>query len=127
VRNAGYPKNDVIGHRITEFVDEDGRKILEAERARRMQGQEEPYEITWTKRDGEKVSAIISPRAMRDSEGRFKGSFAVITDITARRRTEEALRESEHQLRSVSSQLLTARKRSADASRGNCTMSWDNL
>jgi PAS domain S-box-containing protein len=106
----GYPKNEVIGHRITEFVDEDGRKILEAERARRMQGQEEPYEITWTKRDGEKVSAIISPRAMRDSEGRFKGSFAVITDITARRRTEEALRESEHQLRSVSSQLLTAQE-----------------
>jgi PAS domain S-box-containing protein len=106
----GFPRNEVVGRKVTDFVDEDGKRILEAQRARRMEGREAPYELTWTKRDGTRVTAIISPRAILDSEGRFKGSFAVITDISERRRSEEALRESERQLRSVSSQLLLAQE-----------------
>jgi DNA-binding CsgD family transcriptional regulator len=42
---------------------------------------------------------MISPRATFDTNGQFQGSFAVITDISAIKATEKALRRSEQQLR----------------------------
>ena len=48
--------------------------------ARRHAGVAEPYELAWQTKEGVQVDTIISPTSLHDSEGRFTGSFAVITD-----------------------------------------------
>jgi signal transduction histidine kinase len=68
------------------------------------------YPFSGIRKDGQKIFALVSPKPIFDADNRFKGSFAVITDITQRKYAEEALRESEKQLRHLSSQLLTAQE-----------------
>ena len=77
---------------------------------RRRRGERESYELSWLRKDGQTIFTLVSPKPIFDERGQFKGSFAVITGITERKQAEEALKESEKQLRSLSSQLLTAQE-----------------
>jgi signal transduction histidine kinase len=54
---------------------------------------------------------ILSPKPLFAPDGDFIGSFAVVTDITALKTIEAALRGSEQKLRLVSEHLLLARER----------------
>src|SRR5215217_6895687 len=47
------------------------------------------------KRSGGAADVLVSARVFRDAEGRFVRAMAVVTDITARLRAEEALRQSQ--------------------------------
>ena len=46
-------------------------------------------------KSGQQVDALISPRALFDAQGRFRGSFSLITDITERKKLEQQLRQSQ--------------------------------
>jgi PAS domain S-box-containing protein len=85
----GYESRELLGHHYSEFLDEHNQKKMEIQLSKRRDGIEEPYEIDWTKKDGSNIVALMSPKRITDKEGNFKGSFAVITDITDRKRIEE--------------------------------------
>ena len=87
----GYSRDEIIGQPVTAFLDEANRKVLGEQFARRRKGEQEAYEIGWTGKDGRKISTLMSPSPLFNVEGNFRGSFAVITDITERRRMEEEL------------------------------------
>jgi len=91
----GYAPEEVIGKPVMIFFDEENQKILREQMARRRKGEYQRYEITWTCKDGGKVHTIMAPRPLFDEQGNFKGSVAVFTDITERKRVEEALKVSE--------------------------------
>ena len=55
------------------------------------------------KRGGEKITTLISPEPIFDHQHQFRGSLAVITDITQRKKTEERLRR-------MSTELLDERE-----------------
>ncbi len=97
----GYRPEEVIGRSIMDFLDDENRQILEAQVADRQEGIQASYELCWLKKDGGRVFAIVSPQGVLDEDGNYIGSFAVITDITERKRAEEALRESEKKFRSI--------------------------
>jgi len=89
----GYTRQELIGRPGTDLHDEANQRTLKEQMARQRQGEHEAYEITFTRKHGQQVFAIISPRPILDEEGHFKGSFAVVTDITKRKRAEEELRK----------------------------------
>jgi PAS domain S-box-containing protein len=109
-QRSGYSKDELIGRPVTVFLDETGKNILKEQMSKRIRGEHEAYEIPAIGKDGRKIFVLISPKPIFDENGHFKSSFAVITDITKQKRVEEALRESEKQLRHLSSQLLTAQE-----------------
>lgn len=94
---------EIIGHPTSKLLGRSGRLLLAAESqvvwdeqmAQRRRGVAAPYEITWQSEDGAHTYCRVSPRVRYDEAGRFDGSFAVLTDITAIRRSQEALRLSE--------------------------------
>ncbi|HVP79006.1 MAG TPA: PAS domain S-box protein [Thermodesulfobacteriota bacterium] len=89
----GRLPGDIAGHPVTEFLDQANRTVLEEEIQNQRKGKYSPYEITWTHKDGKKVTTIVSPKPIFNPRGRLKEVFAVITDITERKRVEEMLRE----------------------------------
>jgi PAS domain S-box-containing protein len=92
---TGYSKDELIGRPAVDLVDEPLQQTFHEEMSRRREGDSSSYEITWIKKDGSKMPAIVSSTPIFDSEEKFKGSFGIITDITQRSRAEEALKESE--------------------------------
>ena len=94
----GYELDEIIGLPVKSFLDEENRKILNAQLEKRKKGEMEPYELEWKREDRKQVVTLVSPRPILDSEGKFKESFSVLTDITELKRTEEALRKREKEL-----------------------------
>jgi len=89
----GYPKEELIGHSALEFLDEVNQNKLEEQIRLRREGKQAPYEIEFRKKNGQNVPTLVSPQFLFDEDGNFKGSFGIITDITERKRSEEALQK----------------------------------
>jgi PAS domain S-box-containing protein len=100
----GYSRDEIIGRPTVDFYDEESRKHQEEIFAKRRKGvvkNPTPYEITWVAKDGHKVNTILTPTPKYDADGHFVSSFAIVTDITERKRMEQELYESEEKFRSM--------------------------
>ena len=95
----GYLPEEMIGRPVSEFVDPENLNILREQGIRRRKGEKGSYEVAWIRKDGNPVYSLLSPEPVFDALGNFKGSFAVITDISERRQMEEAVRKSEEKYR----------------------------
>jgi PAS domain S-box-containing protein len=107
---VGYLRDEIVGHPVLEFLEEANRTMFQNQMAIRRKHEQDPYEIVLRRKDDQPVTVIMSPVAMFGSSGEFKGSSVVVTDITDRKRMEEALRSSESRLRLLSFQLMKAQE-----------------
>ncbi len=87
----GYSRDEIIGRSAFDFLTEADKKIVTEQIAKRKDGKRDPYELAWIRKDGQKSFVLISPKPIFAPDGSFKGSIAVITDITDRIRAEEKL------------------------------------
>jgi PAS domain S-box-containing protein len=95
----GYRPEEMIGRPVADFVDPEYWNRLREQGERRRRGEAAPYEIAWRRRDGQGIHTLMSPEPVFDEQGGFKGSSAVITDISERKQMEEALKKSEERYR----------------------------
>ena len=94
----GYGSEDIIGNSLSKFLDEKNMLISTEQLMERKRGKNDSYELVWLGNRGTHITTIVSPSPLIDGEGRFTGSFAVITNISGRKRAEESVRESEERL-----------------------------
>jgi len=87
----GRTKDEIIGKKVDQFLDDENKKILSLQQEKRKKGESAPYEIVWTKKDGSKLHTIMTPTPYFDSKGNFKGSFAIITDISKQKKEKNLL------------------------------------
>ena len=97
----GYKASQMVNRAFFDFVDAGNKDKYTYQMAQRQLGKENPYELVLIKKNGGKVYTIISPKSIFDEDGDFRGSFAVITDITERKKMEIALRLSEERFKSL--------------------------
>jgi PAS domain S-box-containing protein len=95
----GRPREDLVGRSGRDITVPEERAQWQEHYRRRQQGVSDSFELSLLKGNGEPMRAYVSPRPLFDERGRYTGSFALVTDVTARRRAEEALRESETKYR----------------------------
>jgi PAS domain S-box-containing protein len=91
----GYEPKEMVGKKLDQFLFDDDQAEMSARIAARRQGLNERYEQKYRHKDGSTVWMHVSATSIFDAEHRFAGSFAMLTDITERKRAEEALRRSE--------------------------------
>jgi PAS domain S-box-containing protein len=84
----GY--EEMLGRNINQLVIPDKKRILLKLLVQNMRGLVAQEEIQMTCKEGDHVSAIISSVPIMDGE-RYKGSFAMVTDITEKKRMETKL------------------------------------
>jgi PAS domain S-box-containing protein len=85
----GY--GEMLGRNINQLVRSDKKRLLLQLLVRNMRGAVAQEEIQMIRSDGDLVSAIVSSVPIMD-EDRYKGSFAMLTDITDKKRMETQLR-----------------------------------
>jgi len=95
----GVTPEEALGKPILAFVDDEGCEEVSARIARRTLGIRERGELRLTKGDGSHLWVAVRADPLLDEHGRFENALALVTDITERRRAEEALRRSQEQLR----------------------------
>ncbi len=84
-------REEIIGVPVTRFVDEENRAVLMAQLEKRRRGESDAYEIVWNCKDGTRLHTIMTPTPYFDADGRFKGSFAVVTDISRHKKEKDLL------------------------------------
>jgi PAS domain S-box-containing protein len=82
------------------YVDPTQRAHLQATYER--DGVLDGVEVRWKKKNGEHLIVSLHARTLRNARGRVVGYEGMVIDITARKRLEEALRQSEARYRTIS-------------------------
>ena len=96
----GYSAGEMLGKPVWDFFEEGDttRKVILA----KLSGDvsfHDTFERTYRRKDGSTLPVLVEDRVIRDSENQVIAIRSTVEDITERRRTEEALRKSEEQLR----------------------------
>jgi diguanylate cyclase (GGDEF)-like protein/PAS domain S-box-containing protein len=96
---GGEREDEMVGRPLTDFVAPEDRELMVERSYARERGQDAPdhYEFKVLRKDGTKFDAELSV-GLITHQGRVARQ-GVIRDITERKRTEEALRESEKRYR----------------------------
>ena len=97
----GYPQKHLLGSHSSAYFSEDSRASFAKNH---LLLQEKGYwegEVELVTSKGEMVSVWRKEKAIYDKDQKFIGAVVYNRDITERKRTEEALRQSEATLRSV--------------------------
>jgi len=97
---TGYTREELIGFKTSMLAaTEEDRELLLSKGALRRQGISDQYEIRIRRKDGSVVWMEIGGAPVLDADGNFGGTIGVHNDITERRRSDEALRDSESRYR----------------------------
>ncbi|MCG6918176.1 MAG: PAS domain S-box protein, partial [Deltaproteobacteria bacterium] len=109
----GYSREEIITRFVPDFLDKGDKKLLTEQLARRKTGKGDIYELELIRKGGEKKCVLVSPRPIFSADGSFKGSIAVVTDISDRKQVEEKLLSATQELE------LRVQERTADLVNAN--------
>jgi PAS domain S-box-containing protein len=103
----GYEKNELIGMKSLDLVHPEDRAMIEEMREKRLKGEKVPseYEIRGLKKKGDTIWVMRSFSLINYKDG--PAISGIVSDMTKRRKAEDALRESGKELRILSNQLLS--------------------
>jgi PAS domain S-box-containing protein len=97
----GFSKEEMHNRPADEFYDEASRQRFLARSADRQRGIPGSYELILRKKSGGPVPVLASEQPIIDVTGAYRGSVGVITEITALKRVEDALRQANAELEAI--------------------------
>jgi len=94
-------KEDIIGRKIYEFIDEENRAKVREQEGMRSESKRSLYEVSLMRSDGKRVPCLVNASPLLDGDGDKIGSFGMFTDITERKMAEEVISESRERLDTI--------------------------
>jgi PAS domain S-box-containing protein len=95
-RMLGCKREEMIGRTPFDFMDDEWRALAAKNLERRKAGERQHLEFKYIRSDGSTLWSIIATHPIFDTGGLYAGSYAIVTDITERKRREETLLEGLH-------------------------------
>jgi len=96
------PKKNLVGKNVLSLVaSRDRKKAAKRMQELMQQGITDTDEFTLVRSDGSEFPAEISAGLLKDTDGNPAGFVSIIRDITERKRTEKALKDSERRYRDL--------------------------
>jgi PAS domain S-box-containing protein len=128
---VGYGRDELLGMRMQDIThpDDVGRNVGVLERAKAGEGGGRYHiEKRYVRKDGSVVWVTVSSTVVRGQGGTPQAVLGVITDITERKRTEEARRRSEFRFqRLIEQSPLSTQIFAADGSVRQVNRAWERL
>ncbi len=90
-RMLGYSREEMVGRIVTDFMLPEDRQGHNDMVQNRMRGVNSQYDRRFVCKNGHTLTLLVSGSALTDSQGQYAGTMALLTDISERKRTEEAL------------------------------------
>ena len=109
----GYTKDEMIGKmRFRDLLTAKSARQYESYYPRLVTvGYVRDLEVELVRKDGSILPVLLSAAAVRDAEGQFVMSQAIVYDMSYRKNAEQALRESEHTKRMLTAQVMSAQEK----------------
>jgi len=99
---TGYRADELIGKMLWDFLAPESRDLVKEKLRRRAGGEDvPPYEVLFVGKDGRHMPFEVLAASIIDEGGKVVGVQGVARNITERKRTEAALRESEQRYRGI--------------------------
>ncbi|MBN1236128.1 MAG: PAS domain S-box protein, partial [Methanotrichaceae archaeon] len=95
----GYQPEEMLGQPVAAFIFEEDLPDHRAKMEMRLSGAWAQYERRHRCKDGSCCWVIVSATPLKDEVGRFAGSFAMLTNITERKRAEEEINSNLEELK----------------------------
>ncbi len=100
-RMLGYEVEEMLGRPDCDFTDDDDAALHEAQRQARRRLLPGRYDARFRAKDGSPVWLAVNSVADTDASGAHSGAFAVCSDITERKRADDALRAEQANLTAI--------------------------
>ena len=97
----GFHLEALVGWPMTDIIHPEGIELYLEQTGRRPYEQKASYEQKMRGANGRTIPVIISVQALQNETGEYDGCLTVITDISAQKEAEEALRRSEEEFRNL--------------------------
>ncbi len=100
------PIDGLIGHNLSDFTTPESFEFLRKQTSLRQHGLKSMYELEIIRSDGQKRILSVTATPWFDKQNQFSGAFGILSDITERKKMEEAERE-QHTLADVLRETAT--------------------
>lgn len=87
----GYTVEEMMGKSLFDFMDEEGRAIVQAQVEHYYQAIYANQDLKFRRQDGTDLWTIVSTNSFFDDDGNYVGTLNMVTDITERKRVEKQL------------------------------------
>jgi len=95
----GVPTGALVGRNLKEFVTPEQFSTIQEQTDKHRKGERSTYEIEIIRPNKERRFILVTAVPQTDDKGRFVSTFGVFRDITERKLTEEALKESQEKFK----------------------------
>ncbi|MEE8168701.1 MAG: PAS domain-containing protein [Candidatus Hydrothermarchaeales archaeon] len=88
-----YEVEEMLGMDVISLFNKENQGILKKELKKRAQGKSSVYEIEFTTQSRRQLPVLMHATPLLDKDEKHIGSFAVVTDMTEKKKLENELRE----------------------------------
>jgi PAS domain S-box-containing protein len=94
-----YTQNEMMGKEIFAFMDEEGQRIATKLIKNKKKGKSDKRHFKYISKSGKEIWANITANPLFDEQGVYKGSLAMVTDITEIKKVQKTLKRNEKKYR----------------------------